>query len=1211
MPANSSRRGAVRVWALVLSLLVGVSAGAVVSAAPARADVDTVSNDNQRTGWDQNEPALSSGSVTGSDFGQLFSTALDGQIYAQPLVVGSTVIVGTEENYVYGLNSETGAILWSTYLGPSWPASTIGCGDLVPDIGITSTPVYDPSSGYVYLTAKVNNGTSASLPHYYLYALNAATGAVRPGWPVTIGGSPSNDPTNTFDTEDQLQRPGLLLQNGSIYLAFGGHCDYQPYRGYVVGVNIGTQVQHMWTTEAGANASGAGVWLSGGGIVSDGAGGMFIATGNGVTPPVGPGTSPPTTLSESVVHLAVAADGTISASDFFAPANAATLDANDQDVASGGPVALPDAEFGTTADPHLMVEIGKDGRLFLLNRDSLGGRAQGAGGTDAVVGETTLAGVWGHPAVWGGDGGYVYVDEAYSHLVALGYGLTGTGQPALHVAGNSAESFGYTSGSPVVTSNGTTSGSALVWVVQASGPNGSNGELMVYNAVPSNGVMTLLRSWPLGTVSKFSVPATNNGRIYVGTRDGNLIAFGAPTTQPLQGSGAAFGSVAVDSTSSANVTLTAARTVTVSAATTSAPFGVGATTTPALPVTLTAGQTLTVPVTYSPTAWGASTGTLSLTTDQGTVNFGLSGTGTQGGLAATPASQDWGSMAVGSSETLTVGVTNTGTTTETITGVTGPSAPFTASGLPAVGSTIAPGVSETMSVTYAPTAVENDSSSIVLTSDQGSVTIPLTGVGIQADPQVTINPTSLSFGNVAIGQVATQTFTVANTGNVNLTVTKAAPAAAPFGAVNPIPENQELAPGESYTVSVTFTPTALTSYSGVYEVSTNTGQGAMSITLTGTGVGSQYASTGPTRILDTRYGLGAPKAKVAVGSYVALKIAGNGSIPASVAAVALNVTATDTVGNGYVSVEPDGTGAATSNLNYLAGQTKANTVIAPVAADGKVDLYVVGSSGGSADLIADVSGYFAGGVGSGYTPVTPARILDTRHGTGAPAKQVAGNSGLSVGIAGADSIPSGVTAVALHVTVTDAAANGWIAAEPDGAGTPTTSILNYLKGQTVSNTVIVPVAADGKIELYNGGGSGAVDLIGDVAGYYSAASKGTYVPVTPYRAWDSRKSGTALVSNGTTTYALGATQTQLGIPSGATIAANITVADTTANGYVTAFAAGSALPGVSNLNYLTGQTVAGLSIVATSGAQQKLSVYNQSTGHGDVILDVFGYFTTG
>jgi hypothetical protein len=815
-----------------MTLLVALSMAGLPLAAPAHADEVTVSHDAQRTGWDPNEPALTAGAVTGSDFGQLFSTAVVGQVYAQPLVVGSTVIVGTEENHVYGLDSRTGAIRWQAYLGPAWPSSTVGCGSIVPDIGITSAPVYDPTSGYVYLTAKVNDGTSVAAPHYYLFALNAATGAIPAGWPVAIGGSPSNDPTTTFQSEWEFQRSGLLFQNGSVYMAFGGHCDDGSYRGYVVGVNTSTKSQHLWTTEAGPGASGAGIWQSGGGIASDGANGIFIASGNGVTPPVGAGTSPPKTLSESVVHLTVAADGTISASDFFAPANATVMDANDQDLASGAPVSLPDAQFGTAAHPHLLLQVGKDGRLFILDRTSLGGRGQGANGTDKVVGLTQLSGVWGHPGVWGGDGGYVYVDEtSTNHLVALAYGLTGTGQPSFRVAGTSKELLGYGSGSPVVTSNGTTPGSALVWVIQS----GAQGNLLVYNAVPSNGVLTLLRSWPVGPVSSFSVPATDGGRVYVGTHDGHVLGFGAPTPQALQGNPVSFGNVAVGATGSATATLTANTTVTVSAISAAAPYTTGAST-PALPVTLTAGQSLSVPITFTPTTWGANTGQLTLTTDQGQIELGLTGTGTQPGLGAVPASLAWGSRAVGSTETLTLGVTNTGTTAETFTGVTGPGGAFTAAGLPAVGTSLAAGGTITISATYAPTAVSaGDSSSIVLTTDQGSVTIPLTGSAIAAAPQVTITPMSLAFGNVGVGGTGVATFTVSNTGNVNLTITKAAPPALPFVANNPIPEGQQLAPGQSYTESLKFLPTAIQAYTGSYEVSTDTGQGPMYIKLTGTG----------------------------------------------------------------------------------------------------------------------------------------------------------------------------------------------------------------------------------------------------------------------------------------------------------------------------------------------------------------------------------------
>ncbi len=274
----------------------------------------------------------------------------------------------------------------------------------------------------------------------------------------------------------------------------------------------------------------------------------------------------------------------------------------------------------------------------------------------------------------------------------------------------------------------------------------------------------------------------------------------------------------------------------------------------------------------------------------------------------------------------------------------------------------------------------------------------------------------------------------------------------------------------------------------------------------------------------------------------------------------------------------------------------------------------MGATGSSVDLIADVSGYFTRSAASGYTAVTSDRILDTRHGTGAPTAKVAPNQGLPVGIVGADSIPAGVTAVALHVTVTDTAGSGWIAAEPDGAGTPSTSNLNYLMGQTISNTAIVPVAADGKIELYNGG-TGSVYLIAGVAGYFSTASTEVYTPVTPYRAWDSRKSGEPLTPGGTTTYALNTSEYNSAvppvIPAGATLITNLTVTDVGAIGYVTAFPAGTPQPMVSNINYLAGQTVAGMSVLASTGSQQQVSLYNynQSTGRGDVVLDVFGYLS--
>lgn len=373
--------------------------------------------------------------------------------------------------------------------------------------------------------------------------------------------------------------------------------------------------------------------------------------------------------------------------------------------------------------------------------------------------------------------------------------------------------------------------------------------------------------------------------------------------------------------------------------------------------------------------------------------------------------------------------------------------------------------------------------------------------------------------------------------------------------------------------------------------------------------GSDYTPYGPTRILDTRKGLGAPKAKVAAGGTVTLKVAGVGTIPAGISAVAVNLTVTDAAGGGYVDAVPDGYGVLGSTLNYGSGQTVANSAIVQVAADGSIDLH---NEGGSIDLVADVTGYFTPTSGYGYTAATRERILDTRNATGAPKAKVASKAGLAVAIVGKDSIPSNVKAVAVHVTVTDASGGGWIAAEPDGAGVPGTSSLNFGPGQTISNTVIVPVAADGKIELYNGS-SGSVDLVADVSGYFSATSPNAYVPVTPYRAWDTRKDGNEMSPYGADPYWLadevvtGNSSNSL-LPTGAIVASNITVTGTTNGGDLVVYPDGTSRPAVSDLNFGKGQTVANFAIMPTSYDDQQITVYNASNGYGQLILDGFGYF---
>jgi hypothetical protein len=508
-------------------------------AGPARPDVVTNNRDTLRTGWYPNQPGLSPSKVTRTSFGPLFAAAVDGQVYAQPLVSQGTLIVATENNNVYGLAAGTGVQKWTRNLGVPWTVN-IACPDLTPVIGVTSTPVIDAATNTAYLVNKTYASGTSGPAAWWMHALNVATGAERAGFPVALRGTAQNAPARTFAPTNQLQRPGLLLLNGVVYAAFGSICDISPYAGWIFGVTTAGTLRTRWSAMT-SSADGAGIWQSGSGIMSDGLNRLFVATGNGgfvLTGPT-PGSSPPADLGIAVVRLAVQADGTLQPKDFFSPRNAPDSSTRNIDLGAGGPVGLPNAYFGTSQLPHLAFIQGKDGYGYLLNRDNLGGYRQGVGGTDAVVKRIgPFGGVWGKLGVWPGDGGYLYIVTANpnggtdlvssGNLLVYKYGLDSTGTPTITLAAKSSDSFPFGSGSPVVTSNGTTSGSALVWTIWRSDqPPTKPSELRAYDPIPVNGRPVLHWSAPIGTATKFSVPTIDSGRAYVGTNSGVVIAFGA------------------------------------------------------------------------------------------------------------------------------------------------------------------------------------------------------------------------------------------------------------------------------------------------------------------------------------------------------------------------------------------------------------------------------------------------------------------------------------------------------------------------------------------------------------------------------------------------------------------------------------------------------------------------------------------------------------
>lgn len=402
---------------------------------------------------------------------------------------------------------------------------------------------------------------------------------------------------------------------------------------------------------------------------------------------------------------------------------------------------------------------------------------------------------------------------------------------------------------------------------------------------------------------------------------------------------------------------------------------------------------------------------------------------------------------------------------------------------------------------------------------------------------------------------------------------------------------------------------------GTYTVTntvTDSNGASATVSLVVTTVGSAYTAVNPTRLLDTRNGTGAARAKVGKKGLVKLKVAGVGPIPADgVTAAVLNVTVTDAVGSGFITAYPsdDGTSAPNvSNVNYVTGQTVPNLVTVPVGSDGYV--YLGNSAGGSVDLIADITGYYHRSAGDLHEATyTPMRLLDTRNGTGAAKARVGKGGIVSLLVAQNDTYlpaPGDMDAVVVNLTVTDTTGSGFITGYADGASVPNASNVNYAAGQTVANLAIVPVSSAGKIDLFNGGGS--VDLIADVVGYYSKdvvpQVAGAYVPVTPTRVFDSRGLGdTPLPNDRADTLVLGTWADPVNA-----LVANTTVTDTKGDGFLTVYTYDQSVPNASNLNWTRGATVPNMAVPTVF--DERLNFYNGGAngGYADVIVDVFGYF---
>jgi outer membrane protein assembly factor BamB len=502
---------------------------------PPGTDVVTYKNDLSRTGQNLSESTLTPANVAASSFGLLRNLPVDGKVDAQPLYVSqlrisgsahNVVFVATEHDSVYAFDVDTGSMLWRVSLlaaGESL-SDARGCGQVTPDIGVTSTPVIDRTAGAhgtLYVVAMSKDASSNY--HQRLHALDLVTGAELLNGPTEIAATypAAGGGTTTFNPGQYEERAALLLLNGAIYTSWTSHCDIAPYFGWIIAYSAGS-LSRTAVLNVAPNSGGAGpaIWMSGGGPAADAAGNIYVLTANGVFETAMDANGFPQGQDYGNSFLKIAtAGGTLSIVDYFTMFNEVTESSADQDLGSGGEMLLPDLTDSTNTVRHLAIGAGKDGNIYLVNRDSMG--KFNASGNQQIwqqVSGALPSGIWSTPAYFNGR---VYYGDAGAALKAFAMSsakLVGVPQS------QSLTSFAYPGTAPSVSANGTSN--AIVWAHENSNPavlhalDAANLAHELYNSNQAAG-----KRDQFGAGNKFITPTVADGKVFVGTTDG-VAVFG-------------------------------------------------------------------------------------------------------------------------------------------------------------------------------------------------------------------------------------------------------------------------------------------------------------------------------------------------------------------------------------------------------------------------------------------------------------------------------------------------------------------------------------------------------------------------------------------------------------------------------------------------------------------------------------------------------------
>ena len=505
----------------------------VVGAAPVFHGVLTYHNDNMRTGHNPSETTLTVKNVNSTAFGKLFVISTDGRVDAEPLYVPSVSIAGVTHNVlfvasehgtVYGFDADTGTNLWhvTTLASGESPSDNRGCGQVSPEIGVTSTPVIDPSAGThgtIYVVAMSKDASSNY--HQRLHALDITTGAEEFAGPVDIAakypgtGDNSSGGFVVFDPKQYKERAGLLLINHIVYTSWASHCDIRPYTGWIISYNGSTLAQQS-VLNVTPNGSEGAIWAAGAGPAADSNGNIYFLDANGTFD---------TTLNASgfpingnygnaIMKISTKA-GKMAVADYFNMFNTVSESNMDEDLGSGGAMVVPNIKDSGGVVHTLVVGAGKDSNIYLANRANMGkfNPSNNSNLYQEVTGQ--LGGqVFSSPAFFNKTIYYGAVGDAIKAFTFNSGGMLNASP-----ASATSATFTYPGSTPSI--SGSTANTSILWATENTSPailhayNANNLTLELYN---SNQAVNSRDHF--GNGNKYITPMIANGKVYVGTTSG-------------------------------------------------------------------------------------------------------------------------------------------------------------------------------------------------------------------------------------------------------------------------------------------------------------------------------------------------------------------------------------------------------------------------------------------------------------------------------------------------------------------------------------------------------------------------------------------------------------------------------------------------------------------------------------------------------------------